>query len=281
MRSPGNENRLVARWNRFWSTARYVWSKLRNDKVRLDPGLKDVLLTLLKPLKPMRAEGIGKVRVGESRDGGYVMLDDFAGIAAAFSFGIGPDVSWDEALAARGIPVFQFDHTVAGPPAPHDLFRFHPIRLGLEPGTGPLTDTLAHLVEINSAVGDDLLLKVDIENDEWEVFARVNPEVLTAFRQIVCEFHGLHQVSDPQWTERAARAFAHLTSHHQVVHLHRNNIAPWVAAAGLEVPMVMEITFARKGSYQFSETREPFPGPLDKSSTRFFPDPPLDFLRQL
>jgi hypothetical protein len=281
MRSPGIQNRFVAGWNWFWLTGYYVWSKLRDEKVSLDPEMKDVLLTLLKPLKPMQVVGIGKIRVGESRDGGYVMLDDFAGIAAAYSFGIGSDVSWDEALAARGIPVFQFDHTIAGPPLPNDLFHFHPIRLGIEPGAGPLTDTLLHLVETNSAAGDDLLLKVDIEGDEWEVFAQVRPEILTTFRQIVCEFHGFHQISDSRWAARATRAFAHLTSHHQVIHLHRNSIMPWVVADGLEVPMVMEITFARKASYQFSETSEPFPGPLDKSSSRFFPDQPLDYLRQL
>jgi hypothetical protein len=263
------------------STWSYLWSKLRNEKVRLDPQLRQVLLDLVRPLKPMRAVGVKKVRVGDSRDGGYVMLDDFGEITGAYSFGVGHDVSWDQSLAERGIAIFQFDHTVFGPPMKHALFRFQPIRLGVEPGRQPLTDTLAHLVETNSTPGQDLILKVDIEEDEWEVFAVVAPEILKSFRQIVCEFHAFHKVADPVWRQRAIRTFACLTQYHQVVHLHRNSIMPFVITDEVQVPMVMEITFARKDSYRFSEIQESFPGPLDKSTSRIFPDQPLDFLKYL
>ena len=39
-------------------------------------------------------------------DGGYVMLDDFAGVTAALSFGIDVNCSWDMQIAERGINVY-------------------------------------------------------------------------------------------------------------------------------------------------------------------------------
>ena len=68
---------------------------------------------IINLLSPMDVEGVGYVRVGGDNDGGYVMLDDFKRkIEAAYSFGIGSDVSWDEAMACRGIDVFMYDHTI-------------------------------------------------------------------------------------------------------------------------------------------------------------------------
>ena len=53
-------------------------------------------------------------RVGRDFDGGYVMLDDFSSqkFDAAYSFGINDDVSWDEAMAALGMDIFMYDHTI-------------------------------------------------------------------------------------------------------------------------------------------------------------------------
>jgi hypothetical protein len=63
------------------------------------------------------------------RAGGYVMLDDFDGVQAALSLGIGPEVSWDLDVARRGSRVLQFDHTVESSPQPHPHFVFSGLRV--------------------------------------------------------------------------------------------------------------------------------------------------------
>jgi hypothetical protein len=73
-------------------------------------------LSVLRPLRPHRVDGLDKVRLGRFFDGGYVMLDAFDGVLAAYSLGINDDVSWDLDMAARGVPVFQYDHTIEAPP---------------------------------------------------------------------------------------------------------------------------------------------------------------------
>src|SRR5476651_2191886 len=103
----------------MWNKTKELWNyfRFRLDPYRpLDPGWREPLVKLLRLLAPERAEGVAKIRVGGRHDGGYVMLDDFRGIEGAYSLGIGPDVGWDLALAERGVPVWQYDPTVSGPP---------------------------------------------------------------------------------------------------------------------------------------------------------------------
>jgi tetratricopeptide (TPR) repeat protein len=73
-------------------------------------------LDILRRLEPWALVDVPKARVGSAFDGGYVMADDFEDIVAAFSLGVGNDANWDAAVAARGIRVYQFDHTVDASP---------------------------------------------------------------------------------------------------------------------------------------------------------------------
>jgi hypothetical protein len=52
---------------------------------------QESFLQLARLFSPRAADGHRKVRVGRENDGGYVMLDDFDDVVAAFSFGINDD----------------------------------------------------------------------------------------------------------------------------------------------------------------------------------------------
>ena len=60
------------------------------------------ILRLAAVLEPRRAIGFEKIRIGGPNDGGYVMIDHFSDVAAAYSLGVGPDVSWDVDIAEIG-----------------------------------------------------------------------------------------------------------------------------------------------------------------------------------
>ena len=77
----------------------------------------------------MSAKGFSKKRIGRDFDGGYVMLDDFAGVEATYSFGIAQETSWDCGIADLGIDVFQYDHTIEA--LPEENPRFHWLRSGI------------------------------------------------------------------------------------------------------------------------------------------------------
>jgi hypothetical protein len=220
------------------------------------------ICSMARLLRPQRAQGYGKMRLGGPHDGGYICLDDFVGIVAALSLGVGDDVSWDTDVANRGIIVHQYDHTVASAPAAHPNFRFNQRKIG--PVANDDSESIESVLGRSSLMEPaTVLLKIDIEHDEWPVFDAASASVLGKFAQIVCEFHGFDQVADDKWFERAYSVLEKLTKSFAVVHVHANNAAPMLAIGNLLFPQLLEVTFASRARYSFSDASEVFPGELD------------------
>ena len=221
-------------------------------------------LAVLRMLRPHRIVGTRKIRIGNLFDGGYVMLDRFDGLAAAYSLGINDDVSWDLDIAERGIPVFQFDHTIDRLPVEHRLFTWQRKGIAFEADPENLLDTVPNLIRDNGHEScKDLLLKCDIELSEWQVFANMPRHVLSQFHQIVVEFHGLDKLRNMAFAKLAFRAVRNLMRDHRVIHVHGNNFARWTVVGGIPVPNVLEISFARLDQGEFVVSDEVFPTPLD------------------
>ena len=109
--------------------------------------------------------------------------------------------------------------------------------------------------------------------------AGIDPDRLKVFRQILVEFHSLNRVVDPDWRERATTALAHLTRHHQAVHVHGNNLSAIIVAGDLRVTESLEVTLVRRDAYRLVATEETFPGHFDRANSRVFPDFPLGTFR--
>lgn len=222
-------------------------------------ALASCLLSLIRPATPV---GLSKVRIGNPHgDGGYVMLDDWEDVVGAVSIGIGGDVSWDLAIAERGIDVFQYDHTVPCPPISHPRFRFHSI------GIGPDDSADSRLRSLEQIVGDipldgDLILKMDVEGTEWATLPTAHSPVMHRFAQIVIEAHEPLAGSDANRLHNLG-VLSTLRRTHEVVHVHANNYAPVESFAGVRVPSVLEITYLRKTRTSFRTSNEPLPAAED------------------
>lgn len=185
----------------------------------------DPVKDILRLLQPYAVNGFSKARFGCVNDGGYIHLDDFRGVDTAFSFGIEQNGSWDVEVAKRGLKVYQFDHTVDAPITDNDRLIF--ARKKISPAAGPESETLVSLIKKHDR-GDatpNILLKIDIECSEWEVFDATPPELLGRFSQIVGEFHYFQGLSDPNWRRLFARVLKKLSDLYVVVHVHANNFA--------------------------------------------------------
>lgn len=226
----------------------------------------------LRLLRPNAAKGFNKTRFGSPNDGGYVHLDDFCGIDTAFSFGIEQNASWDMDVARRGLTVYQFDHTVNAPTSGDARFIF--AKKKICPEAGPDSENLSSLIERHDKrnASPNILMKLDIEGDEWALFDATPPEMLCRFSQIVGEFHYFQGLADPQWRHLMTRVLQKLSNHYAVVHVHANNYAGFSNISNVVVPNVLEITFANRALYSFSETDELFPGPLDEPNDPSRPD---------
>lgn len=223
-------------------------------------GVAD-LVALLKPHDVARHQ---KARVGGDHDGGYVMLDDFESVETALSLGIGADASWDLALAQRGIRVVQFDHAIETSPSTHERCVFFGKRIVPSQPVDSRDTTIAQVLDEHAAPSDDrLILKIDIEGSEWDVFDALAGAVVDRFAQIVCEFHDFHRILEADWRDRAVRVLTKLNGSHTVVHIHGNNFRPIISIGDILIPEVIELTFVRSRSYATTDAQAEFPGPLD------------------
>jgi hypothetical protein len=231
-------------------------------ETRLSPKVQEEILTILRLLEPKKANGYAKVRVGTNGDGGYVQLDDLKGISHALSFGVADNDDWDLAMAKAGIPVEQFDHSVKRAPSNHPLLRFH--RKMISINAAAETATISDLVgEHSKFIAPDLILKMDIEDGEWDVFDNAPEVILAKFAQIVCEFHNLSYLANSIFRARAHRVFEKLNKYFAAVHVHGNNCCGLVNVCNIPLPDLLEVTFASRARYSFVESDETFPTALD------------------
>jgi hypothetical protein len=246
-----------------------------------DPGAADPLaspaagqriLHLAALLAPHRAPAHAKRRIGDSHDGGYVMLDDWAGIAGAISIGIGNDDAWDRDVLARGVAVAQFDHTITAPPGTAPGLSWRP--LGIAPADVNDVRCLRSLVALSGLPAEgDLVLKLDAEGAEWAALAAGEAAApLARFRQVTIEFHWFERIADARWYEAALAALSHLHGTHAAVHVHANNWGGMALLGGIPFPRVLEVTWARRDAYALEPDPGPFPTPLDAPCNPARPD---------
>jgi hypothetical protein len=112
----------------------------------------------------------------------------------------------------------------------------------------------------------DLILQIDIEGFEYEVFLSASDRLLRRCRIIVAEFHSLDQLWNRPFFDIARRAFEKLLQTHACVHIHPNNCSGLSKNADIEIPHVMEFTFIRRDRIRRSSTRLRFPHPLDRDN---------------
>ena len=202
------------------------------------------LLAAARLLQPIAVDRDRLARVGGEGDGGYVMLAD-APAAVAVSIGVGPDVSWDSAVAARGTQVHMFDHTVRRLPGLVPGGTFH--RLGIGPlDEGPLR-TLPSIMAISGVFqGSPTYLKMDVEGAEWSSIAACPPGLLGAFDQIVMELHDLDRLLSADRGTEVLTALRLLSDEHAPIHIHANNYARVVRFGTYWFPKAVEVSWVHR-----------------------------------
>jgi len=227
-------------------------------------------------LSPMDVRDGKFVRLGKDGDGGYIMLDEFqqTKAEAAYSFGIFDDVSWDEAIAGYGIDVFMYDHTIERLPKENPRFHFFKTGVtGFEGGEN--LKTLEELIAANHhQESRNMILKMDVEGHEWDVFRQLPSSNINQFRQIVLEFHQLTPFGSESSYNRIVEVLGKINQTHQAVHIHGNNWSVPVWIGGLVLPDFLEVTYVRRADFKarlVPGTRQ-FPTDLDLPAFSGWPD---------
>ena len=218
------------------------------------------VMSLINSLKPV-SFGKELIRLGPNYDGGYLVPDDFEGIKACFSPGVDQGSGFELDCANMGMDVFLADKSVDAPPDCHKRFHFTKKFLGVTTDNDYMT--LDDWVDSSTLDDDDeLLLQIDIEGAEYEVFLSASNRLMKRFRIIVVEFHNLEQLWNKPFFDLASHAFYKLLQTHSCVHNHPNNCG-FKKIDNIEIPIVTELTFLRKDRIKDPSYIKEFPHPLD------------------
>ena len=222
-------------------------------------------------IRPWTAPGLELQRVGGALDGAYVMAP-IGTVDGALSIGVGHDVTWDQAIAARGIPVHLFDPTVNGLPEPVAGGSFHKIGIGAAPGMldgmelRPL-DALRTLAGMSES--RELLLKVDVEGAEWASLCATD---FAPFQQVLLELHDLSRLQDAASADEVLRTVRSLAATHRSVHVHANNEGAFNRYDGRWFPDVIEVSFVRRDLLADAVPATSLVAGLDRPSNPKYPD---------
>lgn len=205
--------------------------------------------------------GVEKIRVGRDYDGGYVMAKPYSREKIAYSFGINRDVSWDMQMASEGYQIYQYDHTITRLPEQNEAFHWR--KLGLT-GMGETKSlkTLKTLIRENGHENESgMVLKMDIEGYEWDVFLNADADTLEQFDQITVEFHNLLSID---MANKHLQVFRKLAESFVAIHVHANNYGMVYYCGDLLMPMSLELTFVKSDLFEVASSETAFPTFLDR-----------------
>ncbi len=222
------------------------------------------IVDLLNRLHPVAGPAL--IRLGPEGDGGYLVPDDLEGIEAVFSPGVDEITGFEKDCADLGMKVFLADHSVEKPAEMHSLFHFTRKYVGVT-----TNDTFMTIDDwVDSVLPDsdgELLLQIDIEGFEYEVFLGASDQLMKRFRIIVAEFHQLDQAWNKPFFRIWSRVFDKILQTHACVHNHPNNYYRSIKRGGVEIPFLTEMTFYRRDRLTDPPFVEHFPHPLDHDNT--------------
>lgn len=214
-----------------------------------------------------------KRHIGPPTDGGYVVWDSGRPLCdTLLSYGVDTNVDFEVAIADAGARVFLFDHTVPGTPRRHPNFVFCREALADEDIDGVAGTLEKHIRGLCGRV----MLKVDVEGEEFSAVLCTPHDVLGRFEQICMELHWLGRPSRGGDFRTKALALERLREQFVLLHAHGNSYGDVINVAGCELPDVLEVLLVNRNilaPHCFRPSRRGIPDPsFDVNNCTFIDD---------
>jgi len=241
---------------------------------------------LLETLKCYNYDISKKIRLGRLCDGGYVLPN--LPYTKLYSFGISNDMSFDVDFINKynDSTAELYDPTIFN--LPHSDIDYDKTKIQFfKVGLGSINDvkiindmncTIKTLDDIVAKENNNnMLLKIDIEGDEYESLSSVAESSLNKFMSIVVEYHWL---SSDDNIQNKIECIEKINKLFYPVHIHGNNHAQVIIKDEIyHVPDVIEVSYIRKDLYDGhpSFTKDKFPTSLDYPNHGFYKDIKFNF----
>jgi len=223
---------------------------------------KKKISTTLKKLLPYQID-TQLIRLGEKNDGGYLVPDDFAGIDKNYSAGVGFLTQFEKDLEEKYL-------------IKSNMLDCNKIEKTILPSKSLFLKKKLALVSNNQEISindwiikadKDIILKLDIEGDEYAGLIDISEENLKKVRILVIEFHDLRNLRNDIFLNLFDKVINKLNNYFYVCHLHINNISKIKKIGNYLVPDMIEMTFIRKNRVKnFSSKFSILPHKLDNKT---------------
>ncbi len=242
-----------------------------------------------------------KVRIGPKYDGGYILLDEFIKKKnSLISLGVGNDVAFDLDFLEKNnySKAYLFDKTSNIKSKKKNLFFY-------KKNVSSFTSIKDKVIGINSILKKfqrRIILKMDIEGNEWHTLENLDDGNLSRISQMIIEFHLIHIDIDmgvlskkysPYFSkfylnnynlinqnlfEKYYKIFKKLNKYFYIFHIHPNNSIKKIDIENFSIPPLLEISFINKKcvrSARLTKNKFPiknldFPNKVDRSDIKNF-----------
>lgn len=215
---------------------------------------RDKLVSLNKLSKSgFKFDELNLIRVGSLNDGGYVMEKPSSNGATVISLGIADNMDYELELIDSSLvrEVYCFDGSISELPKVKSNIFFESkfVRTTASQDSVTLSEIL------DKVHSDELILKIDIEGDEWSVLAQLEDKDLLKFSQIIGEFHGLASSINEEDVVHKINVLNKLHAYFQLVNAHPNNWSQYRIIQGVPISDVVELSFINKRNASISDAK--------------------------
>lgn len=203
------------------------------------------------------------IRLGEDGDGGYLLPNDLVNIDKCYSAGVGLLTKFEKDLKDK----FFINS---------NMLDFNNIDKNILPNESKFIRKKLSLKNTNEEISinswieksdKEIILKIDIEGDEYSVLSNISEENLNKIRILVIELHGLRNLRNKSFLDMFEKIFSRINMYFYSVHLHINNISKVKKINKLKVPDMIEVTLIRKDRIKsFSNEFSKLPHILDQKT---------------
>lgn len=225
---------------------------------------KKRLLALLKKILPKKID-IDLIRLGENNDGGYLIPNDLNGIVKNYSAGVGNLTGFEKDLEEKfSINSNMLDFNEINPIILPKNSNFQKKKLSLENNSSNIS--INNWIDNNDK---EIILKIDIEGEEYPILANISDQNLRKVRILVIEFHDLRNLRSNSFLSFFEKIFSRLDNFFYPCHLHINNSSKVKKINNLQIPDMIEMTFIRKDRItNFSNKYSKLPHILDQKTIK-------------
>jgi len=231
------------------------------DRILSGSDLKNIY-ALLHPVNT----GHKLIRIGESGDGGYLVPNCLDDIDMCVSPGTAEQFQFELDLSRIfNIPSIMCDPSVDRPAGLQRKQSFDRIAIGCgeDEGVCRLKDWVSKYMPLKE---NSLILSMDIEGGEWNVFLNEDVSFLRVFKIMTLELHYLSLLHDREFVDSIFMpVIKKLTSIFDILHVHPNGGTNYLCGKDVYLSDCLEMTLLSKDSRRMKPSPAIVPHPLDHS----------------